>query len=74
MNNSEIEKLTRDHLISLHFKKSEPLFSQKQCLHIYYRWRDFVREVDHNISYKSFIRDVYDVFKIIIANKQQFNN
>jgi len=74
MTNLEIEKLTRNHLISLNFKKSQPFISQKDCLHMYYRWRDFAREIDHNISYKSFIRDVYDVFKIIIANKQQFNN
>jgi hypothetical protein len=74
MTNLEIEKLTRNTLKSLNFKKSQCYIFQKDCLHMYYRWHDFVREEEHNISYKSFIRDVYDVFKIIIANKQQFNN
>ena len=57
MTNLQIEKLTRDHLISLNFKNSEPYFSNRDCLDIYFQWEVFRKE-KADISYNSFIKNV----------------
>ena len=71
MTNLEIEELTRDTLKSLNFKNSQSYIYQKDCLHMYYRWREFTREEDHHIGYRSFIIDVYDIWRVIKENKKQ---
>jgi hypothetical protein len=57
MTNLQIEMLTRDHLISLNFKNSEPFFTQRDCLDMYFQWGIF-RSTKADISYQSFIRDI----------------
>lgn len=57
MTNSQIEMLTRDHLIALNFTNTEPFFTQDDCLNIYNKWAIF-RSTKVDISYQSFIRDI----------------
>lgn len=59
MTNLQIETLTRDHLKVLNFTNSEPFFSQRECLDIYFQWLDFIRnKADISYNYNSFIKDV----------------
>jgi hypothetical protein len=54
---SQIEMLTRDHLIALNFTNTEPFFTQDDCLNIYNKWVIF-RSTKADISYNSFIKNV----------------